>query len=72
MARDAIDQEAEADYFAMCLLMPEPMLRVEAKKLAGRGFFVEDVVRMLARQFAVSDMVMTLRMQQLGMIAGLV
>lgn len=57
------DGETAADYFAACVLMP--------KRLVVRlwGQRVQDV-EMLADQFEVSAVAMSVRLQQLGLLAG--
>ncbi len=58
-------EDAEANYFAMCLLMPEKLVHKECDKLLAAGMWDENGVRMLARKFAVSDVVMSIRLMQL-------
>ncbi len=61
-------QDAEANYFAMCLLMPEDFVRTEVKKIWLID--LEDAKRMkqLADKFKVSVPIMTHRLGQLSMI----
>lgn len=68
------DMEEEANLFARCLLMPEPMLRAEVQKLVVSGEvgdLLDDSnpsIPRLAKRFGVSTVVMTLRLQELGLI----
>ena len=57
--------DREANYFAMCLLMPEQFVHAEVKKMGG--FDVEDgsKIERLARKFKVSVPLMTIRLAQL-------
>lgn len=56
--------ESEANYFAMCLLMPEDMVREEVKKMQvdlGSNDFIKD----LAKKFEVPVTAMAIRLSQL-------
>jgi Zn-dependent peptidase ImmA (M78 family) len=57
--------EAEANAFAMELLMPADWVRREAAKLGGVDIEDEKKVAKLAKKFGVSNAVMTLRLGQL-------
>lgn len=57
--------DAEANAFAMELLMPEFLLRPELEKIGGIDIENETAVRKLATKFKVSTQVMTLRIGQL-------
>lgn len=59
------DMEAEANAFAMELLMPEPFLRADIEKLGGVAVDDEAAVTMLAKRYRVSPTVMALRLGQL-------
>lgn len=61
------DEEKEANYFAMCLLMPEDLLNKEIKRMGG-NFDIEDgkAIKRLADKFKVSVAVMTLRLGQIS------
>ena len=60
-------QEREANYFAMCLLMPRPMMICELEKIRHDKTFTneEEIVKEMARRFNVPFVSMVLRMQQL-------
>lgn len=59
------EEDREANYFAMCLLMPESLLR---KDLEGVALDVCDdaSIAKLARRYVVSIQLMTMRLTQLG------
>jgi Zn-dependent peptidase ImmA (M78 family) len=58
--------EAEANYFAMCLLMPRDLLVEEFEKV--RGMELEEAVELLAKKFQVSAVRMAVRLGQLELI----
>lgn len=59
-------EHREANYFAMCLLMPERFVMAEIAKMGGRVDFADDdQIAALAKKFKVSVTMMALR---LGMI----
>lgn len=60
-------QEAEANYFAMCLLMPEPFVRTEVEKMGARAFDLADdrAVAKLAEKFKVSISIMAWRLNDI-------
>ncbi len=60
-------EEREANYFAMCLLMPESFVRAEIKKLGTVDAVDGSGIEKLARIFKVSIPLMTLRIGQLGL-----
>jgi len=62
------NQEAEANAFAMALLMPEIMVKDALKKLYRRNPAIMDdeIIRTLAHKFEVQEYLMTLRLHQLG------
>jgi len=62
------NQEAEANAFAMELLMPSNMVKEALKRLYSRHPDIMDdqVIQVLARKFAVQEYLMTLRLHQLG------
>lgn len=62
------EEDAEANYFAMCLLMPQHMVHSEVDRLVMAKQWDESGVRSLARTFGVSEIVMTIRLTQLGRI----
>ena len=58
--------EREANYFAMCLLIPEDMIQADCK-----GLFIElhgTQIKDLAERYQVSELLMTLRLADLGII----
>ena len=59
--------EQEAHYFAPNVLMPETLVRNEAKKMQC-DLHEEDNVRILANKFEVSLPAMTFRLINLGII----
>lgn len=59
------DMEAEANAFAMELLMPEDWLRADIKEMGGVDIEDDKKVRQLARRYKVSDSIMALRIGQL-------
>lgn len=65
------DAEAEANYFAMCLLMPEEFLRADFPKHRGKYSELEDVLESLADQYKVSTVHMTIRLTQLKLIGDM-
>ena len=60
-------EELEANYFAMCLLMPESFVRDEIKKIGNIDAVDGTGIEKLARKFRVSVPLMTLRIGQLGL-----
>jgi Zn-dependent peptidase ImmA (M78 family) len=60
-------EEREANYFALCLLMPEKFIRDEIVKIGGSIDLTEDKpLRQLAATFKVSMGMMAARLGQLG------
>jgi Zn-dependent peptidase ImmA (M78 family) len=59
--------EAESNYFAMCLLMPESFLRQDIKEMGGLDLTEDSPIRKLAQKYQVSIAMMTLRLAQLGL-----
>lgn len=59
--------EREANYFAMCLLMPESFVRAECKKIGKIDAVDGTGIKRLALKFRVSVPLMTLRLGQLGL-----
>lgn len=62
--------EREANYFAMCLLMPEHFVRQEIKEIFKNGIdILEDKnIKKLADKFQVSEQLMIMRLTQLEII----
>lgn len=56
--------EKEANYFAMCLLMPTHLVKQEAAKLTF-DLTNDDAIKSLAKTFDVSTTAMALRLSQL-------
>ena len=62
-------EEREANYFAMCLLMPEKFVREEIAKMGGSIDLADDKqIRILANKFQVSIAMMTVRLGQLAIL----
>jgi Zn-dependent peptidase ImmA (M78 family) len=70
MYAPATPEEVEANAFAATLLMPEEFLKHD---LAGRVIDVLDevAVRRLAQRYRVSPQALTIRLMELGLLAGL-
>lgn len=62
-------EEREANYFAMCLLMPEQFVRDEVKKMGGIDITDDIALNKLARKFGVSDGMMAMRLEQIFKIS---
>lgn len=62
--RDNRYMEDEANYFAMCLLMPEVLVRREAAKLTF-DLTSDDSLKYMAKLFGVSVLAMSIRLSQL-------
>ena len=58
-------EENEANYFAMCLLMPESFVRAEVAKMGGFDIENDRDMAKLARKFGVSSTLMATRIGQL-------
>lgn len=58
-------EEAEANYFAMCLLMPEDIVRREVRRLGGIDLADDKHFIILARKFQVNVGMMGIRIGQL-------
>lgn len=56
--------EREANYFAMCLLMPEKLVKKEVAKVTF-DLTSDDAIKQLAKIFDVSQTAMALRLAQL-------
>jgi len=56
--------EAEANYFAMCLLMPEHLVKQEVEKIK-LDLTSDEALKKLAKIFDVSQTAMALRLAQL-------
>jgi Zn-dependent peptidase ImmA (M78 family) len=59
--------EAEANAFAMELLLPEKFVRAEVVKLGGVDLFDSKAVLTLARKFGVDPAVLAFRLGQLSL-----
>lgn len=57
--------ETEADLFAMCLLMPERLLRADIKKMGGIDLHDRVAIGALAKRYRVDSSVMAARIGQL-------
>ena len=63
--------EEGANYFAMCLLMPEDLINKEAKKYATHADLFDDRwVKKLSDKFGVSPNLMLIRLGQLGFMVS--
>ncbi len=60
-------EDREANYFAMCLLMPEKFVREDIKAMGGIDLTEDKPIRALAQKYQVSIAMMTLRLGQLGL-----
>ena len=61
-----MEQENEANLFAMELLMPEFMVRAEVEKLGNKIDIADDIqIKKLARLFDVDIALMTMRLAQI-------
>ncbi len=70
MASREQDMEAEADYFAMCLLMPRDLVIAEVRAMGGVDLVDDEEVGKLAKKFGVSIGLMTARLLQLQAAAA--
>ncbi|WP_374775004.1 ImmA/IrrE family metallo-endopeptidase [Streptomyces sp. NBC_01310] len=61
-------EEIDANRFAAALLAPEEMVRRAAQRISFRT--TDDLVRALAQQFLLSEMAMTFRLMNLGIVSG--
>ncbi|GAA1153201.1 ImmA/IrrE family metallo-endopeptidase [Streptomyces hebeiensis] len=61
-------EEIDANRFAAALLAPEEMVRRAAQRISFRT--TDDLVRVLAKQFVLSEMAMTYRLMNLGIVSG--
>ena len=59
-------REIEANYFAVCLLMPEHMVHAEFAKLTLAERDIDRVIKILAKRFQVSQQVVAMRLNELG------
>jgi Zn-dependent peptidase ImmA (M78 family) len=59
--------EAEANAFAMELLLPEKFVRAELVKVGGVDLFDREAVAKLARKFGVDPAVLAFRLGQLSL-----
>lgn len=67
MDQEQMKQEAEANYFAICLLMPRHFVHTELDKMLASGTTDDQVlVRQMATKFGVSETMMTMRLVELG------
>lgn len=61
-------QETEANYFAMCILIPEEWLRRDLAEMFPNGIdLMQDDVDKLAKRYQVSVQLMTFRLTDIGM-----
>lgn len=66
------EEEAEANRFAIALLMPAHFVHTEADKLLAQDpdMHHDDIVGRMARKFQVSETMMTMRMVELGRLVA--
>jgi len=62
---DAIE-DAEANHFAMCLLMPRAFVEQEVRAMGGVDVADDAQMRVLARRFGVPVTLMAMRLGQLA------
>jgi Zn-dependent peptidase ImmA (M78 family) len=62
------DIEAEANYFAMCLLMPEDILRREIALIGPVSLVDDEQTAKLAKKFGVSITLLMYRLANLGLL----
>ena len=60
-------EDREANYFAMCLLMPEKFVREDIRAMGGIDLTEDKPIRDLTHKYGVSVAMMTLRLGQLGL-----
>lgn len=65
---DHAEEDREANLFAMALLMPEEMIRREAKLLSAIDLLEDKSIKPLADKFNVSIILMVIRLIHLGII----
>lgn len=70
ITRTEKNQEIEANRFAACLLMPEELLREKHNNLTDKNYFMTDdeIIIDLSKEFKVSQIAMTYRLTNLGLI----
>ena len=61
-------EEAEANYFAMCLLIPEDMIRKDLEGESGFDIVDDPRIKNLARRDGVSIQTMIIRLADLGFV----
>ena len=67
MDQAQLKQEAGANYFAICLLMPRHWVHTELDKMIASGITDDQVlVKQMAVKFGVSETTMTMRLVELG------
>lgn len=59
-------REIEANYFAVCILMPEHIVHAEFAKLTPAERDIDRIFPILAKKFQVSQQVVALRLDDLG------
>lgn len=62
------EMEQEANHFAMCLLVPEKLLREELGRIKSLDLCDDEGLKKLAKKFCVSETLMTVRLHQLGLL----
>jgi Zn-dependent peptidase ImmA (M78 family) len=68
-ASEGLDpKEIEANQFAASLLLPVKLVQRRVKELVGDGPLLDYHVTQLAKEFAVSEQAMTIRLTTLGLL----
>lgn len=62
----SLEREREANYFAICLLMPGEMVIAEMAKLTDAERDIDSIFPLLAEKFQVSQQVVAFRLADLG------
>lgn len=63
------EMETEANYFAMCLLLPEDMVREDVERLRGE-VDVGEMIEKIAERYRVEAHIVTLRLVELKLLRG--
>ena len=60
------NDDEEANQFAIELLMPDHLVRIEVRKLGGIDIMDDDQIKKLAKKFGVNGSLMSFRIGQLS------
>ena len=69
MPKTEVEEEAEANYFAVCLLMPATLVHKELDAMLSKMHPIADedvIVRRMAKKFGVGETMMIARLVELG------